>query len=457
MMLGILALCGCVKRSGSGGRGTAGLYKNQETTIEATGTDTIDSRANKTDTVVVLTIDSANSELTVKSIKDASLYTLNYNGGTSIQNRYGTEVLMEDIEPGEVADVSLVTGSQKLLTFRESADAWENTSVSKWSIDYDKQIMTIGSDRYSYDENLIILSEGRQIDIHELNSVDSLVVKGMDKKLSSINVKTGHGYIKITDETNLLGGLIEVGTNIMTVITEDMIIVAPEGEYTLTASKNGVGGSTTVTVARNDETTVSLSAFQGEVERVGSVKLNVKPEGVSYNVFIDNKAVDDAEVITLTYGTHTLVVTSDTYTDYTEDIIISSIYMNKTIDLSTMEETTTASEETTTNKETSSTEETTTEEETTTASSSGSISEDGVVSATAETDNNVIVVSGPSGAEVYFDGVLKGTAPVTFGKVSGSHIFVLRKDGYTTKAYSYVFDETSKDVYIKFPELIASE
>lgn len=452
LVVAIMALCGCVKRSGTGGRsGTAGLYKQQETTVEATGTDT---RANKTDTVVVTYIDMANTEITVKSIKDASLYTLKYNGGTSVQNRSGTEILMENIQPGEIADVSLIAGSQKLLTLKESDSAWENTSVSKWSIDYDKKIMTIGSDKYAFDDNLVVLSNGRQVDIHELNSVDSLVVKGMDRKLCSINVKTGHGYIKITDETNLIGGLIEVGTKIMTVISEDMVIVAPEGEYTLTASRGGVGGSTTVTVGRDDETTVSLSAFQGEVERVGSIKLNIKPEGIQYNVFIDNSAVDDSEAISLSYGTHTLTVTSDTYADYTEEIIISTIYMNKTIDLAAAEETTTSSEETTTAEGETTTLE---DEETTTSSESGTVSEDGVVSATANTNNNYIVISGPVGVEIYFDGVYKGTAPVTIGKVSGSHIFVLRKDGYTTKAYSYTFDETTADVYIKFPDLMISK
>lgn len=51
------------------------------------------------------------------------------------------------------------------------------------------------------------------------------------------------------------------------------------------------------------------------------------------------------------------------------------------------------------------------------------------------------------------DGIYKGKAPVTFAKSAGDHIFVLRADGYVTTAYSYTFDSTDTDVYIKFPDL----
>lgn len=458
LFLFISCLCllsGCVKRTNSSG-GTAGLYKEkQETTIQVTDTD---ARINSTDIVVVTYIDLSASQLTVKSVANGSLYTLNYNGGTSIQNRYGKELLIQDLELGEVAEVSFIAGTQKLISIKEYEAAWENTTVNKWSVDYDKNRISIGSDKYSYDDNLVIISNGKQIDIHQLNSVDSLVVKGIDNKICSINVKVGHGYIKITDETNLLGGLIEVGTNIMTVISEDMIIVAPEGTYTLTASKNGTGGSTEVVVNRDDETTVSLSSFQGEVERQGSVKFNIQPEGTQYNVFIDSEAVDVAEAVPLSYGAHKVVITSDKYTDYTEEIVVSSIYMNKTIDLSksqTEEETTVSGEETTA-LEDSETEETESSEEET-AISSETKREDGVETTTAETNNNNIVVSGPVGAEIYMDGIYRGKAPVTFEKSSGSHIFVIRAEGYTTTAYSYTFDSSTKDIYIKFPELEESD
>lgn len=451
-LLSTVLSVGCVKRT-TGGKGTAGLYKQEtETTTEQAATDV---RSGTQEMVIVVGLEESESRLTVKSVADGRVFTLNYTGGTSVKNRYGTEMLMKDVILGEIAQVSYTPGTQKLWSMKESEEAWENTGVSRWSLDTDKKVLTIGSDKFSYDDSLVIISGNRQIDLTELNSADSLIVKGVDKKVYSIHVKVGHGYIKITDETNLVGGLIEVGNKIMKVITEGMIITAPEGTYTLTASKNGVGGSTEVVVKKDEETIVSLSSFQGEVERQGSVKFYIKPEGVNYNVFIDGTAVDVSSALPLSYGTHKVVVTSDTYTDYQEEIVISSIYMNKTIDLAAgtqTEETTASAEETTT--VTSATEETTTvpsgTEETTAL---GEEREDGVVSAAADTHNNEVIISGPAGAEIYLDGVYMGKAPVTLTKSSGSHIFVLRASGYTTTAYSYTFDQTDTDVYIKFPDM----
>lgn len=446
----LIFMTGCVKRSSSGSiSGTAGLVdKNQETTAEA---ETTADRANAQGLFIVTGISLTESKITLTGISDGSIQVLSYSGGTSIQNRFGTEILMQNVAVGEIVYATYISGTQKLISMKESEDAWENTTVTNWSVDYDKQMLRIGSDQYSYGDDIKIFSGSEEIDIHELNTIDSLIVKGIDKKIYSISVKTGHGYVKIINETNLIGGLIEIGTDIMTVITEDMIIVAPEGTYTLTASKNGVGGSKEIEVKRDKETTVSISEFQGELKRQGTMNLNVLPEGIQYNVFVDGEAVDAGNSIELSYGSHTLLITSDQYVDYEESVIISSVYMNKTVDVSTdgtEEETTTeddSEEETTTGDDD--------EEETT--ETSGDESE--IEATGTKTYNNLVVIGGPEGAEVYLDGVNIGTAPMSFEKSSGDHIFVLRQDGYKTVAYTYTFDETAEDMYIKFPAMVESE
>lgn len=452
MLMSVLFLCtGCVKRTSSGGRGTAGLNKKtEETTTEV---ETTVNRANAQDMFIVTGINLMESKVTLTNMSDGSIQVLSYSGGTSIQNRFGTEILMQDVALGEIVDVSYISGTQKLISMKESEAAWENTTVTNWSVDYEKQMIRIGSEQFSYGKDLKIFSGAEEIDIHELHIIDALIVKGIDKKIYSISVSTGHGYVKIINETNMIGGLVEIGTDIMTAITEDMIIVAPEGSYTLTASKEGVGGSKEIHVMRGKETIVSISEFQGELKRQGSLRLNVIPEGVQFSVFIDGKPVDINNDIELSYGVHRIVITSDKYVDYEESVIISSVYTNKTIDLSVDEEEETTGKETETGSQE---EETTTvgsEEETT--ETSGNESEMEVT--LTKTYNNLVVISGPEDAEVYLDGVSIGTAPMTFAKKSGQHIFVLRQDGYETEAYTYIFDSTTEDVYIKFPEMKESE
>ncbi len=443
-----LSCTGCVKRS-SGGRGSAGLVKEkQETTVE---TETTASRGNAKGLFVVTSVNTTESKVSLEGIEDGSVQVLTYGGGTSVQNRFGTEILMQDVSCGEIVEVTFVLGTQKLISMKESNQAWENTTVNKWSVDYERKMIQIGSENFFYDEDLLIFSGTEKLDIHELHTIDDLVVKGVDKKIYSINVKTGHGYVKVINETNMVGGLIEIGTDIMTAITEDMILVAPEGTHTLTASKNGVGGSKEIEIKRGKETTVSISEFQGNIKRQGSLRLNILPENVQYSVFIDGKPVDITKDLELAYGVHSLVVTSSQYADYTESVVISSVYMNKTIDLDTEEETST-DEETTKAEETETTKpETTKPEEETSKENTGDESEMQVTM--TKTYNNQVVITGPVGAEIYLDGISVGISPLTLAKKEGQRIFVLRKDGYETEAYTYTFDSTTEDVYIKFPEM----
>ncbi len=414
-----LLFVGCVKKKNGSGV-TAGLDSESETeSITEDG-----KRYSNEDLVIIKAIDLDKLQVTVQRIKDGSEYILNYTSGTSIQSKYGNEMLMSQVRIGEIADVYYNGGTQKLISIRESDKAWENTTVTKWKVSYDYNKIEIGGVAYKYDEKLFIDSNGKAIDIREVSSVDKLIVKGIDKQIYSVIVEKGHGYIKLTDTTNMVGGMIEVGTEIMTVITQDMIILAPEGEYTITASKSGVGGSTTVTVLRDDEVSVSLSSFQGEITRNGSVNFTVKPDGIEARMYIDGTKVDYTTLVDLSYGKHKVVIKSDLYDDYTAYITVDSIYINKTFDVSgsTSDETTTAE-----------------------------------TSKVDTTYNNKVTVSTPIGASLYLDGVLIGTIPVTFTKVSGSHVMILRQTGYDTVVYNSEFSEDSKDVTLALPAMESSE
>lgn len=413
----IFVICICVCA------GCGGNSDEQKNTLQET-TTVENIRYNAEDTVIITDIDQDKLQISAQSIKNQKqIYILSYSSGTSIKNKYDSEILISQVEKGEIVDIYYVSGTQKLIAMKESDKAWENDSVTNWAMDYDNNIMAIGGVNYKYDENTRVISGKKTIDIENISNVDTLVVRGVENQIYSINVKTGHGYIKLADTANFIGGIVEVGTRLMTVITEDMVIVAPEGEYTLTASKAGKGGSVTVKVSRDDEVTVSLSGFQGDIEKNGAVKFNILPGTIETNVFVDGKKVDTSDVVDLSYGVHKLVITSDTYEDYTETFTVNSIYMNKTIDLSTMES------------------ETQTQESTTTGGSA----------------DNLVTVSKPEGASLYFDGVFKGTIPLTFTKESGKHTVILRRTGYTSVVYNVEFSEDENNVSISFPDLEKSE
>jgi hypothetical protein len=70
-----------------------------------------------------------------------------------------------------------------------------------------------------------------------------------------------------------------------------------------------------------------------------------------------------------------------------------------------------------------------------------------------EDTSHKIYIEAPSGATVYWDGVLKGTVPISFTKTIGNYTVTLSQDGYATKSYPVGITDNGEDVYLNFPSM----
>lgn len=430
LLIAVLAI-GCKKGGNTtNGREVGGIsVTTKETTTEYV-------RYSATNQAIIVSIDLAKQEVTFINVGGIDKYTLTYNGGTKIRSKNGTELTMAQMEIGQIVDIYYVGGTQRLMEMCESSTAWKNDSVVKWKVDYDKKRITIGSNSYKYDDSLLVNSNGQKITIEEVSDVDELVVRGVENQIYSVVVSKGHGYVRLVDDTNMVGGIIEIGNKIMTLITEDMVLVAPEGAYTLTATKNGKGGSKEINIIRDEELIVSLSEFQQEATRYGSIKFSITPEDAQAIMYIDGESVDYSDLVELPYGKHTIKLTSNNYDTYQKTITVASIYSTISIDMKEEETTATKEEETTTTKNGQS--------ETTVSTGTG-------------TYNSKVFIVSPSGATVYVDGVSKGISPVSFSKVEGSHTILLMKNGYKSKVYTINLDNTKEDVILSYPDMVKTD
>lgn len=433
ILIAVLAI-GCKKGGNTtNGREVGGInVTTKETTTEYV-------RYNTTNQAIIVSKDMEKQEVTFVNIGGIDKYTLTYNGGTKIRSKNNSELTMAQMEVGQIVDIYYVSGTQRLMEMYESSTSWKNDSVVKWKVDFEKKRITIGSNSYKYDDNLLISSNGQKISIDEVSDVDELIVRGVENQIYSVVVNKGHGYVRIVDDTNMIGGIIEIGNKIMTLITDDMVLVAPEGTYTLTATKNGKGGSKEINIIRDEELIVSLSEFQQEATRYGSIKFNVNPDDAQAIMYIDGESVDYSDLVELPYGSHTLKITSNNYDTYQKTITVASIYSTMSINLEE-DETTSAKEQ----------------EETTTGSKENSQKETTVSTGTGTYNNKVFIVA-PSGVTVYVDGVSKGISPVSFSKVEGSHTILLMKDGYKSKVYTINLDNTKEDVILSYPDMVKTD
>ena len=311
-----------------------------------------------------------------------------------------------------------------------SPDYWRNSNGVRLSLNEDKAIITFGGSTYTYDSDLVVMSGGASIDVSEILKFDEFTAIGKDNKIYSIIINKGHGYVKFTDGDDFIDGIIEVGAVTSAVIEEEeMVLAVPEGTYTVYVSSGDNGGSAEVTVEKDETIPLSLLQFKKEGSKTGLVNLVITPDDAV--VYIDDIRTDYSEKLTLSYGTHTIEVTSTEYDSYEGELVIDSAYSTFNIDLTA-----------------------TSEDET----DSDSDSDDTTTTTTiVDLDHYIYITCLTSDATVYFDGVSSGTSPVVLQKVTGTHTIILVADGYETASYTIEIEDDDADVVKVYPALTAED
>ena len=183
---------------------------------------------------------------------------------------------------------------------------------------------SIGSQTYSMPEGVVVLSEGRRVDSAEVVSQDVVTISGINHEIYSVSVDKGHGYLRLKNDQPLLGGWIEVGNSVIRQITEDMLLVVPEGTYQVALSNKNVSCIKEVTVERDKEVVLDVSDLEIAEDAVGKILFTVTPENAT--VSVDNKPVDISKVVELPYGIHRVEASASGYDTLTKHIQVGSEY-----------------------------------------------------------------------------------------------------------------------------------
>ena len=283
--------------------------------------------------------------------------------------------------------------------------------------------MTIGKEIYKVDSYARVLSADSELSREELCDTDVLDFWGIDKTIYCMVVKKGHGYLRLENDENFIGGWIEVGQNMIYKITDDMILTVPEGSFQVGVSCNGNNGLKTATILRNRETVLDLGDIEVHEPQSGTVIFSVTPSEAS--VFIDGEQVDASAPISLEYGLHQLIVKMEGYKSITQYLRVGQPSAGIDIVLDAISD----DEE---------------EEE----------SQEETITETDISGQFKVYIDTPEGALVYLDGNLIGTSPVSFKKEPGSHVIVFRKSGYETRSYVLQIDSEKRDITYSFAALV---
>lgn len=406
------------------------------------------------DTAILLEKKEDEKKLRLRHLGNVEDYELSYDGQVPFLNKYGNAITLSEIQNGEILDVIYSKHSGKLNSVQVSDQTWTMTGMLDYEIDSRRKIITIMGEAYQYGADLMIYSEGEPIRLMDVTNMDTLTIKGYNRKVCSMIVEKGHGYLRIANDAYFIGGWIEVGQKIIRPITEDMLLPVPEGRYKVRVTNRGYAGEENVVIERDKETKLDLSKIEIEEVAVGHVEFDLTPDFAQ--LYVDGEITDYEERVPLEFGTHRIKVEAAGYETVETNIKIGNDYANVEISLDPLPEG--EEEEVDKRPPTEATEETPVTENGTeqTATESAPAVQNTTNNAplTTISENKKIYVEAPVDAEVYLDGNYIGVAPISTGKVTGAHTITLSRSGYITKSYTIYVENDQNDVTLSFSELL---
>jgi hypothetical protein len=432
---------------------TADIALSAEPSIPETGV--YDSE----DAAIVVSKDTEAKTVKLQNITSGRRYTLTYNGTTLIYDKNDQSLSMDQLTLGSVVTARFYMPTKTLAYIKENPDCVNYKDVSNYVLNLTKGTLTIGGTVYNISAKVVVLSDGSETDMMTLNQVDAITVWGYKNMIYSIDIEKGHGYLRLANEDNFLDGWIEVGSSVISKISKDMLIVVPEGTYTVTVSNKGTVASQEITFNRNEEMSWDLGSIEMKKPETGNIIFTLTP--LTAKVSIDGNEVDTSKAVTLEYGLHRMTVTADGYETLSQYIRVAQAQANISIEMEKSEEesstaqssaeesSVTQSSEEESGTAQSSEEESSTEESSTEESSTTQVAE-------AATGSYKVYIDAPEGVEAYLDGNYIGITPTSFDKVAGSYVISLRKTGYQTRSYTLQIDNEEKDLNYTFSELIST-
>lgn len=472
----VLTFTGCAQNVSPLG----GTDQPDQNTVQDTDQQTVINELNRSgiydseDVAVVVKKDLEAGTVQFQNITSSRRYTLHYDGTTTVYDKNDQALSMEQLKEGSVVTVRFYKPRKALAYVKENPNCVSYNNVRNYNMDLRKGTITIGNELYNISGHVVVVSDGRETDMMEVNQMDVLSVWGYKNMIYGVNVEKGHGYLRLQNEDYFVGGWIDVGESVIRKVGQDMLLVVPEGTHTVTVSNKGSSATQEITFARNEEMAWDLGDIEITVVQKGTVIFTLNP--VTAKVFIDGREVNVSRPVEIEYGLHQMRITADGYDPVAQYIRVAEPSANIAVELEQSEEepeeeTSEASskkttdqtddddddddEEGTTSKKYPSKPLETEEEEESEKETEEKKDEKNTVA--SSTTKYKVYIDAPSGVEAYLDGSYIGITPVSFNKAEGSYVVTLRKSGYQTRSYTLQIDAEEKDVNYSFTDLIKLE
>ena len=425
------------------------------------------------DTAAIRDIDTVKKQIRFRNHKTGKTYTLSYDNTSMIYDVRGTALSAALLEVGQIVDVKFLKSSKHITSLNVSSEAWTVEDTREHELVRGDGTAKVKGELYKIDPKTLVMADGNIALAEDVLSTDKVTVSGIGKDIYSVVVTSGHGYVSLSSDTvedhSLVGSWIELDNEVIYKISPNMLLSAPEGDYTLQILGNGASYTSEVNVSRNQETVVDTSNVNITKPKEGLVTFEIIPD--TAEVFVDGEKVLTGVPQSIKYGYHNLKIIADGYKTQNKYLKIGT--PNSVISLEMEKDDDSSSDS---SSEASSFDATSTNSASLKSSVDNSLTSSSVTSASAATTAATIsdnssdensgnkVINGyyiyfdkPYAAELYFDGAYIGMIPTHVPKISGTHEVILKMDGYETKSYRISIDKDEVDLNYTFPDLVKIE
>jgi len=404
-----------------------------------------------TDTAVVTAVDTESKTLTFKNMSVNRQYTLQYDGASYFYDKYGKALSASQVKPGEIVDLTFFKSKKRLNTLQRSKTGFVHEKIGNYRIDEEKHQISVGSGIYAYTDDMVILSDGKPAELMEINPIDRVTVYGIDSEVYSLVVEKGHGYVRLKNEEYFYGGFIEIGNDVVQRVTENMLLVVPEGIHQVVISNKGTSGVKEIDVRRNIELTLDVGDLKGAEPKYGSVVFSITPADAI--LYVDGEKADYSKPIRLEYGIHQMILMKAGYSTLTQYIKVAQesagIEASMELDPDVSGNDIDVSGNDVESPESS--------EYANPFETEAVLPNEETGNAITSTLSYYVTVDSPTDVELYLDGNYVGITPCSFKKETGSHVLTLRKTGYTSKSYTIKVDSEEKNISYSFLDLTLLE
>lgn len=349
---------------------------------------------------VVTGVEEAAGTIEIYDIENGRALSLLTDGATAYKDAYGSALALSDLAMGDMVETKYDTATRIPEYVRITAIAWERKDTRYMAIDKANRSLAIGSDRYTWNDELVVAKDGRAISLDELDPSDEVVARGYKDTVWAIVVLKGHGTLALKNHWAFVDGVLTVDAIDTYKVDKRTAIPLVAGSHDILISQTGMTPfRTTVEILEGQETVLDMS---GVPVKVGMVDFVYMQDDV--RIYVDDILRQMPEDLTLPFGIHTIRGEKDGYAPFTGQIEVNQAYIQYKVDLAH--------------------------------------------------EPIYVRVDAPEGSELYIDGSYVGIVPATAPIDPGEHVVTLRKEGFYPKNHPVVVDDTGQNIIYAFPDLV---